>query len=398
MFCRNCGEAAKDADVYCRACGAALNPEEELGQSAVTPENLTPETTTSEASAPASENETAAHTKKPHRGRIVAILAAAIVALLAIGAAFVFLHGNGQNQTHTMYFHLNSDVDYGKDDSPIPVRVHGVQSSGEDYDTVEFVTADDEAIEVPTGSYVFTIAASPLMSTGELLDVTGQDYQVYVESDTDEETIETSTLAVIDPADVTDEMLEQAHEYALQSGFEQADDLYDLAVQTRDEAVAERVAAEEEAARQAEEEAARQAAEEEAARQAAEEEAARQAAEEEAARQAAEAAASHDNLTGTYGGSGGMAPNAFTAASLSDTELSVTGDLQEVIDGSFSGSVGNKTWVFAVNENTEFGYAMYDGFHAQSREEFASTFESLNFPGLTLVIEDGVVTRAYTGS
>ena len=60
MFCRNCGEAAKDEDVFCRACGAALYPEDELEQSAVTPENLSPETTTPETGIPTPSDETPA--------------------------------------------------------------------------------------------------------------------------------------------------------------------------------------------------------------------------------------------------------------------------------------------------------------------------------------------------
>ena len=106
------------------------------------------------------------------------------------------------------------------------------------------------------------------------------------------------------------------------------------------------------------------------------------------------ASASYDDLSGTYVTTG-FPPNGYlTSASLTDTELILVGDLHEQTgSGSEGASVGDKTWVFKVDGSTTFGYSA-EGFHEQSREEFAERLESLSFPALRLTIENGTVVEA----
>ena len=60
-------------------------------------------------------------------------------------------------------------------------------------------------------------------------------------------------------------------------------------------------------------------------------------------------------------------------------------------------SLGDKQWVFTVNEDTVFGYITGEGFSSVSKAEFASKY-TRSFPVLTLAITDGLITRAYTSS
>lgn len=109
-----------------------------------------------------------------------------------------------------------------------------------------------------------------------------------------------------------------------------------------------------------------------------------------------EATPSYDNLTGSYI----TAPSSgdLESASLTDSEMVLVGELYDMNDrnenGGYDSSMGNKTWVFKVDENTQFGYSADRKFHEQSPEEFEELFESLNFPALNLTIENGTVIQA----
>ena len=109
---------------------------------------------------------------------------------------------------------------------------------------------------------------------------------------------------------------------------------------------------------------------------------------------AEETTVTYDNLSGKYvttGLSGGY----LRSASLSNSELTLNGGLRIIRNDLDTASVGDKTWVFKVDAETEFGIS-YDGsFHKQSREEFATMLESLAFPALVLTIENGTVVQAW---
>ena len=107
-----------------------------------------------------------------------------------------------------------------------------------------------------------------------------------------------------------------------------------------------------------------------------------------------EETSSYSDLTGEYITTGSFAGGYIVSASLTDTEMTLVGDLHESDGGAEGASMGNGTWVFKVDENSEFGYSADSRFHEQSREEFASTLESLSFVGLTIEVENGVLIQA----
>ncbi len=106
-------------------------------------------------------------------------------------------------------------------------------------------------------------------------------------------------------------------------------------------------------------------------------------------------ASRRDIITGRFFCLGFDAPNGVTSIAFNDGEVEIVGELMQSDGG---GSMGSKTWVFGIDENTKYGYSLYDGFHEQSLEEVEVEWSEARFVGLSIEVEDGVVTMMSAGS
>lgn len=103
-------------------------------------------------------------------------------------------------------------------------------------------------------------------------------------------------------------------------------------------------------------------------------------------------AESRDIITGTFIASGMSSQQDVSSITFGDDEVYIVGELFEKAGVGKGDSIGDKTWVFGIDENTKYGYRLYDGFHEQSQSDVASNWSAGNFPSITIEVVDGVVT------
>lgn len=127
--------------------------------------------------------------------------------------------------------------------SRIPVSVRGADLDGNAVDETRYMNWDGTGLELVQGSYSLSIPASPIGSDGTLFQVPGDVLSVEVTRDQPDLTgAGTLTFGEIPAADVTDEQISAAKQYAASDGAdttEAALELAALAESKRDAAVAQ---------------------------------------------------------------------------------------------------------------------------------------------------------------
>lgn len=192
-----------------------------------------------------------------HRGLIVFLALLVTCALVAAAAWFIYQYRQHQEAlaAHPVWVQVDAPG-YDLADSKIPFHVEGVDMDNKGVDVVAFAGPDGTGIELSPGSYVITVASSPLLDDAQFYEV--PDTQLMVEVPTDlseDEVVETNypkfEFMFANPADITDEQITLAYDYAIESGFDQgkATAYRDALMQKRDEAAAVAQAAAEKAER-----------------------------------------------------------------------------------------------------------------------------------------------------
>ena len=129
----------------------------------------------------------------------------------------------------------------------LPVHVTGTDLDGKDVDSLQFVDSDGKGIALAQGSYKLTVFASPIAADGTIYMVPDTTVEVAIDSDArKDQTYDISSdhgfeLAPIDPAQVTDDQINGAYDYASKDKEQDSsalDNLKDAATAKRDEAVA----------------------------------------------------------------------------------------------------------------------------------------------------------------
>lgn len=315
--CPFCGELIDPADPFCSSCGArlsapirdiefeqtgsgpALGPDEpgltqpDFARMAAVPEapsappaDPVPAAGPVQGTVPPAAAGPGAPAAVPPKkrmsgGKIAAIVVAAVaVAALAGGGVWFYLDQQHQQQVaeqearrreqeaasalHDVYIDVSGEgwsTDAGA--SRLPVRVSGTDLDDTAVDEVQYVDSSGEGVRLRQGSYELSVVASPIAADGAIYQVPDTSIPVEVSTDDPNENIDATSegsfvLTPIDAAEVTDEQIESAYELAAADdgeGAADADALRDAAVKRRDDAVAEKEAAEaaaaEEAAREA---------------------------------------------------------------------------------------------------------------------------------------------------
>lgn len=223
---------------------------------------------------PPAEPASAAPTKSgpARRGRTVAI-ALGVVAAVALAGGGTWWYFESQHRAreaaeaeaeriatalHPVLIGASAPGwDTEKGASRLPVRVTGTGKSGETVDELQFVDSGGEGIELAQGSYELSVEASPIAADGTVYEVSGETIELSFTSDDATELIDATSqggfsLTAIDALDVTDDVVSDAYDAALQdedaAGVDAAG-LKDAALARRDAAVQEHDAEQEQAAR-----------------------------------------------------------------------------------------------------------------------------------------------------
>lgn len=205
------------------------------------------------------QSEIAEEVRSPrkHRGLIVFLVLLITCALVAVAAWFIYQYRQHQEAlaAHSVWVQIDAPG-YDLADSKIPFHVEGVDMDNKGVDIVTFVGPDGVGIELSPGSYVITVASSPLLDDAQFYEIPDTQLMVEVPVDLPEsEVIETKypkfEFMFASPADITDDQIALAYDYAIESGFEEgkATTYRDALMQKRDEAAAVAQAAAEKAER-----------------------------------------------------------------------------------------------------------------------------------------------------
>lgn len=124
--------------------------------------------------------------------------------------------------------------DTGDGASPLPVEVTGTEAAGDEVDEVQFVDSDGDGLELRAGDYELRVACSPIADDGTMYDVPSRAVELSIDEDlvagrdldrSDEVSFELDALR----SGVSSADIEQAYDYAVDAGCDDADDLRDAA-------------------------------------------------------------------------------------------------------------------------------------------------------------------------
>ena len=140
-----------------------------------------------------------------------------------------------------------SDWDTGRGASRLPVRIVGKDLDKKKVDKIQYVDSSGKGIELKQGSYEVTVPASPIAGNGTIYTVPDTTVKIAIDSDAEkDQSFDISSdhgfeLVPTDPAEVTDEQIQSAYEFATEDkdwDSSNPDALRDAATSKRDEAVA----------------------------------------------------------------------------------------------------------------------------------------------------------------
>ena len=130
--------------------------------------------------------------------------------------------------------------------SRLPVQVKGTDVSSTAVDEVQFVDSEGKGLSLRQGEYALTVPASPISVDGTVYSVSNTTVEVSFTSKDENKEIDATgnggfELSPVEAAEVTDEQIASAYEYAQKDtgdGAPSADALKAIAVKRRDDAVA----------------------------------------------------------------------------------------------------------------------------------------------------------------
>ena len=184
--------------------------------------------------------------KKKRRTTIIIVIVSIIIALAAAATAIWFIH---QRQVHdaAMLAHpIELQIkapNYDWADSKIPLHVEGIDMEGTYVDKIAYVDVQGQGLELVRGDYNVKVVASPLLDSAELYKVPNASLRIEIP-----ETLGTGLAYAPDPTniitlelaaltEITDEDINNAYSYAIDSGFDKGKaDAYKAALITRRDA------------------------------------------------------------------------------------------------------------------------------------------------------------------
>ena len=289
MYCSLCGASISSDSRICPECGADLEAfnepsgllADESGRYAELAEEAVASPVASYNSMSASNKTPEPASQAPKNKKTVLIVVASIAVVAALAGGMVLARGcglfggasaasmsDGAGEDEAaigmtrVSFAVKADY-YEESGSRLPVRISGTTGSGETVERIYYITinlAGAEPIELEEGDYTYEVEGSPISGNGVLYDFDGIGGSLTPEASAEDDGVAEIEIPVnlvpIDPLEYTDEMIEDAVEWA--KGDEEcadiADELGKAARDLRDEKIqqAEQEAAEEEQRKKAE--------------------------------------------------------------------------------------------------------------------------------------------------
>lgn len=239
MFCTQCGAKLDDGTKFCTSCGAPVTSEDVPAETEVfaapledeyVPENsyegfteVIPENPSVNVDESIPENEPLK--KKGKAPVIIGAVAASLVCICAVvGVLFwqgiipnPFAEKTKQVQLKFVTPKYNADTD-----SKIPLKIAGKTSHNNDFDEIFYVSPNDPQIEVPEGNYDVSLAASPLLSTGDMYKLAEPVKLDVTNSNTTNEAALEVTFEIKPIGEITHEDIAAAKEAAEASGYDES--------------------------------------------------------------------------------------------------------------------------------------------------------------------------------
>lgn len=231
--------------------------EEDITEFSFMPSTLGPDAPASPA-ASETPGDFADRVPAPRRSRglrvfLVVLAVLVVCALAGVAAWLVYDHQRTEEllEPHPVYLSIDAPG-YDVADSKIPFLIEGTDATGRQVSTVGFVGPDGAGIQLPCGRYVIRVAASPLLDDAQFYIIPELPADLVIPDDLEEGApVELATpkfeFMFADVVDISDEQLDAAYDYALESGFGQsrADEYWTELSKKRDAALAVVRAAEE---------------------------------------------------------------------------------------------------------------------------------------------------------
>lgn len=193
---------------------------------------------------------------------VVTLAAIALLAGVIVGGATIIQQQSqnvAQSQNASVPISVLADGIGADGGSKTPVQVEGTAADGTTFKKVFYIAGDSGKVSMPQGSFTFSVPASPIAADGTVYDVSSAKIETTVSQSGPAAPIALK-LSPIEALNVTDEVVSKAYSYADNGGTESGEQAYSLkaaALKRRDEAVAQKNAADAAAAKQAEDEAKR---------------------------------------------------------------------------------------------------------------------------------------------
>lgn len=242
MYCGKCGEQITEAQEYCGKCGAPVAVESAGAASA------------SQLVADAG----IASAKKSRRPIYIAVCIGVLVIAACIALFFWFQADQEDKRVHSMHAVTVELPDMGIDQggTTIPIAVTGEDADGAFIDETAFLSTGTSPIELMQGSYTVAFPSCVMTAAGDLYTPPTATFEIIVPDDLANgeaftQVVDASDGLVftkVEPIDVTDEQIQQAFDYLMRDPEmeAQAEELRQLVVAKREEAIEAKRAQEEE--------------------------------------------------------------------------------------------------------------------------------------------------------
>ena len=267
MYCSTCGAQNLDDSKFCQECGANL-------QDDVLQAEPSPVASYDSLGFGYTGSATEADRPKKKNGKLIALIAALLVAALAIGGIVAAKGCSAESPDPItepepvvesaigktkVSFSVNAPY-YDEPGSRLRMQLTGTTAEGKAVSQTIYITVSStivtETLELEDGTYTYEATGSPISANGiiyDFSDIQGAFMLIAGEGNVDVPLAIEAELAPIDPAEVTDEEIEAAYQSALaDDDCDNADELKATAETLRADAIqkaeAEAVAAERAAA------------------------------------------------------------------------------------------------------------------------------------------------------
>ena len=209
MYCPGCGNEVVQSARFCGVCGRDLQSEAAVVEQQSRGTDPTP--------------------KKKSNKKLIIGICVAVVVIIALIVGILLWQSNQRSKAeydadhakHAVTLSIAADGYSNDSCTRIPIQVSGEDADGNAVDEVVFVRPDDTSeLALASGSYTLSFPASPLSSEGTFWEAPDDMWAITIDSTLDANTAfeglanTTITYNVIDSADITDEMVDNAATYA----------------------------------------------------------------------------------------------------------------------------------------------------------------------------------------